>query len=231
MAINLNKSEQEKPSSRFNLSKSKESPIEAVSAHKPVSESEPPNGGKSKLLLLLILGILAIAALTWFIIDKSKPSGQTEGDSQQVSAENPQMMGTSPAATAADSMAEAGTEETNVENSVPVQPVPYQKSETYKIYQFPFGSYDYSQPDPELDKLADVLKNNPALKISISAYTDNVGDANFNLTLSELRAKSINDYLVSKGIETSRMKYLGKGVSTKYASKAENRRAEFVLSE
>lgn len=109
--------------------------------------------------------------------------------------------------------------------------IPYQKNESYPVYQFPFGDFNYSQANPELDKLAEVLRINPGMKISISAYTDNIGDADFNMALSELRAKSIRDYLVNKGIDTGRMKYRGKGISTKYATKAENRRAEFVLSE
>jgi outer membrane protein OmpA-like peptidoglycan-associated protein len=109
--------------------------------------------------------------------------------------------------------------------------MPYQKNESYPVYQFPFGDFNYSQANPELDKLTDVLRQNPGMKISISAYTDNTGDADFNMALSELRAKSIRDYLANKGIDAGRMKFRGKGISTKYATKAENRRAEFVLSE
>ena len=109
--------------------------------------------------------------------------------------------------------------------------LPYKKGEAYKIYQFPFGVSDYSQPNPELDKLAEIMKQNPNLKISISAFTDNVGDAGFNQALSDKRAKAINDYLVSKGIGVSRLSFHGKGISTQYPTNAENRRAEFTLSE
>lgn len=109
--------------------------------------------------------------------------------------------------------------------------LPYKKGEAYKIYQFPFGVSDYSQPNPELDKLAEIMKQNPNLKISISAFTDNVGDADFNQALSDKRAKAINDYLVSKGIGVSRLSFHGKGISTQYPTNAENRRAEFTLSE
>ncbi|KAA6327440.1 Outer membrane protein A [termite gut metagenome] len=69
------------------------------------------------------------------------------------------------------------------------------------------------------------------MKIKIVAYTDQVGSPAFNQALSEKRAKAIYDFLVSKGIEKSRLSYQGKGISTNYANDAENRRAEFVLAE
>lgn len=109
--------------------------------------------------------------------------------------------------------------------------IPYKKNELYRLYQFPFGDFNYSQADPDLDKLVDVLRQNPSMKISIFAYTDDIGDADFNMALSERRAKSILDYLTSKGIDSNRMKSQGKGISTTYGTKSENRRAEFTLSE
>lgn len=105
----------------------------------------------------------------------------------------------------------------------------FKKGETYKIYQFQFGKSDYSQSNLELDNLIVTMKNEPSIKISISAYTDKVGDASYNKLLSENRAKAIRDYLVSKGIENSRLRVIGKGISTKYPTDAENRRAEFEI--
>jgi outer membrane protein OmpA-like peptidoglycan-associated protein len=145
---------------------------------------------------------------------------------------------TKPDAAATDQVGQTQPAETNnatQSSSPPDQSananIPYKRNESYSVYQFPFGVFDYSQPNPELDKLVKVLKQNPAMKISISAYTDNVGDPVYNQALSELRAKAINDYLVRNGIEINRLSYSGKGISSKYLTKAENRRAEFVLSE
>ena len=107
--------------------------------------------------------------------------------------------------------------------------LPYKPNETYKIYQFPFGASDYSQPDPELDKLVKVMSENTSVKIQIFAYTDNVGSAEYNQVLSQKRAKAIYDYLISKGINSGRLSYQGKGISAKYSNDAENRRAEFVI--
>jgi outer membrane protein OmpA-like peptidoglycan-associated protein len=121
-------------------------------------------------------------------------------------------------------------QETKPDTTVTEPKIPYKQGETYKVYQFPFAKGKYSQPDPELDKLAKVLTDNPAVKIQIFAYTDNVGSVKSNQRLSQTRAKAIYDYLVSKGIDAGRLSYQGKGISTKYNSDAENRRAEFVLN-
>lgn len=117
----------------------------------------------------------------------------------------------------------------SIENSVSNQ-IPYKTGVAYKVYQFPFGSGDYSKSNSELDKLVEVLKQNSNIKISIEAFTDNVGSVEFNQALSEIRAKAINDYIVSKGIEKNRLSYNGRGISIKFDSDAENRRAEFKIS-
>jgi len=126
---------------------------------------------------------------------------------------------------------EASTTKTGQPSSATSVNIPYKKGEAYKIYQFPFGSGVYTQPDPELDKLVDVLKKNSSVKIAISAYTDQVGSAEYNRNLSERRAKAIFDYIASRGIDVKRMSFQGKGISTKYPTDEENRRAEFILTE
>jgi outer membrane protein OmpA-like peptidoglycan-associated protein len=73
------------------------------------------------------------------------------------------------------------------------------------------------------------MTENKDVKIQIYAYTDKVSSVAFNQALSDRRAKAIYDFLVSKGIDKSRLAYQGKGIATKYGSNAENRRAEFVL--
>jgi outer membrane protein OmpA-like peptidoglycan-associated protein len=109
--------------------------------------------------------------------------------------------------------------------------IPYKFNETYQVYQFPFNESKYTQSDPELDKLVQSLATNPNMKISISAFSDNIGDPAYNQYLSDQRAKSIRDYIVSKGIDAKRITHKGKGISTKYPKAADNRRAEFILTE
>ncbi len=54
---------------------------------------------------------------------------------------------------------------------------------------------------PELNRLSQILVENPQFKLEISAHTDSVGSDDFNQKLSEKRAKSIVEYVVSKGVK------------------------------
>jgi outer membrane protein OmpA-like peptidoglycan-associated protein len=87
----------------------------------------------------------------------------------------------------------------------------------------------------ELDKLSALMKNTPNLKIEIGGHTDNVGDKQKNIILSENRAKSVFDYLVKSGVEAARLSFKGYGDSQPVADntnengRAENRRTEFKV--
>ena len=63
----------------------------------------------------------------------------------------------------------------------------------------------------KLDKLNEVLKNYPNTKWRIEGHTDNTGSFELNMRLSEKRAISVADYLIMKGIETSRLEVIGFG--------------------
>ncbi len=71
--------------------------------------------------------------------------------------------------------------------------------------------------EPELAKLIAFLNNNNALEVEIQGHTDNTGRPESNLELSELRAKSVVEYLISNGISASRLKSKGKGETTPVA--------------
>lgn len=62
-----------------------------------------------------------------------------------------------------------------------------------------------------LDKVATFLTNNPDIKITLEGHTSTLGDAKYNQSLSEKRAKLSADYLVSKGIDRSRLSTIGYG--------------------
>lgn len=85
---------------------------------------------------------------------------------------------------------------------------------------------------PIIEQLSEMLKQNPTLKINIEGHTDNVGGENSNQLLSESRAKSVMDALISKGIDASRLKSKGWGQSKPIADnnteegRAKNRRVE-----
>jgi outer membrane protein OmpA-like peptidoglycan-associated protein/tetratricopeptide (TPR) repeat protein len=89
----------------------------------------------------------------------------------------------------------------------------------------------------ELDRLITLLNEVPSLKIEISGHTDNVGSALYNQQLSESRAKSVVEYLISQGIDQNRLIYKGYAMTQPVATndteegRQMNRRTEFkVLS-
>lgn len=66
---------------------------------------------------------------------------------------------------------------------------------------------------PTLDSLANLLKINPQINIQLSSHTDCRATEDYNLTLSQARAQSAVDYLISKGIVADRMVAKGYGES------------------
>ncbi|MBL7930798.1 MAG: OmpA family protein [Bacteroidia bacterium] len=64
---------------------------------------------------------------------------------------------------------------------------------------------------PVLDKVVKILKDNPKIKLEVISHTDAQGDDASNMSLSEKRSNSVVSYFVSKGIDKSRLKAIGKG--------------------
>jgi outer membrane protein OmpA-like peptidoglycan-associated protein/tetratricopeptide (TPR) repeat protein len=89
---------------------------------------------------------------------------------------------------------------------------------------------------PELNKLVQILEENPGMHIQISGHTDNVGKAADNLVLSTSRAKAIVQYISGKGIATERLTYKGFGSTEPIATnetaagRALNRRTSFTIT-
>lgn len=89
----------------------------------------------------------------------------------------------------------------------------------------------------ELQQLAKLLQEKPELVIRINGHTDNQGEEDYNLTLSEKRAEAVVQYLVQKGISEERLQFRGFGETQPMSSNdtAEgqklNRRVEFVILE
>jgi OmpA-OmpF porin, OOP family len=85
-----------------------------------------------------------------------------------------------------------------------------------------------------IDEVADMLKANPSLNVSIEGHTDNTGTPAANKTLSENRAKAVMNALITEGIDKSRLSAKGWGQekpvsdNTTEEGKAKNRRVEIV---
>ena len=102
-----------------------------------------------------------------------------------------------------------------------------------------FFAYQKSNLGPEsqgeLDRILKLMNDYPKLKIEVSGHTDNVGSREYNLKLSKQRAKAVADYLISKGIDKSRITYVGYGFdkpvsdNNSAAGRKLNRRSEIKI--
>ena len=87
-----------------------------------------------------------------------------------------------------------------------------------------------------LNKVAEVFKNNPDTNINVYGHTDAKGADDYNQKLSVRRADAVVNYLKSKGLKSSRFTAIGMGESEPVASndtesgRAKNRRVEFAIT-
>ncbi len=117
-----------------------------------------------------------------------------------------------------------------------LQPIELNKITTLKNIQFETNSFLLKEISKvELNKLFQLLTDNPTIKIEVDGHTDNVGKLVDNLKLSTNRAKTVVDYLIEKGIAAQRLQYKGFGATkpiadnANEAGKAANRRTEFTV--
>ena len=123
------------------------------------------------------------------------------------------------------------------EKNIALQPVKLNASVTLKNIQFATNSF---QPEPvsmiELDKLLQLMNDNPTVAIQVSGHTDNTGNETANILLSQNRAKAVVNYLAQKGISAKRITFKGYGSSKPVADnsteegRAANRRTEFIIT-
>ena len=89
--------------------------------------------------------------------------------------------------------------------------------------------------EPELQKVATFLIENPDIRIAINGHTDNVGTADYNQTLSANRAQAVRSYLVDAGISPDRLTSEGYGAEQPVADndtaegRQKNRRIAFEI--
>jgi len=121
-----------------------------------------------------------------------------------------------------------------------------EKNKVFVLKNIYFG-YDSANIRPqsaqELDKLVDVLNDNPEIKIEMSSHTDSIGTVESNINLSQRRAAASVNYLIKKGIAPERLVAKGYGESKPIArntnpdgsdnpdGRQKNRRTEFKILE
>ena len=122
----------------------------------------------------------------------------------------------------------------------PPPPPPPAAAAPKKIAELKSAHFDFNKatlkPEgkSELDRAVEALKADPALKAEVDGHTDSVGSEAYNMKLSERRANAARDYIVSQGIDASRITTQGFGKSKPIASndtaegRAQNRRVEVL---
>lgn len=129
----------------------------------------------------------------------------------------------------------SGNEERFYSSSIREASLPVASFET----QIVFGrNSDVVNPafDPEIDKIALLLINNPAAAAILEGYTDNIGPAVYNIDLSIRRANAVRDLLVLRGIDSSRIETAGIGDSNPVSSnetltgRSRNRRVKIRIN-
>ena len=123
-----------------------------------------------------------------------------------------------------------------------LQPIDVVITETEVILNPIFFEYNKSNITQEgafeLDKLVQVMKNNDKMVVLAKSHTDSRGADSYNLTLSDKRAKSTVQYIISKGIAATRISGVGKGElepkvdcgeTCTEEQFAQNRRSEFLI--
>jgi outer membrane protein OmpA-like peptidoglycan-associated protein len=120
----------------------------------------------------------------------------------------------------------------------PIKPIITETEVILQPIYFEFNKSNITeQGAEELDKLVVVMNEYPAMVIFAKAHTDNRGSDRYNLNLSDRRAKSTVQYIISKGISKKRITGQGFGESEpkvvcddcSEAEHAQNRRSEFLI--
>ena len=101
---------------------------------------------------------------------------------------------------------------------------------------FDFGSSNLlEKSNYEINNIVQMMTSNPLMKILIVGHTDNIGNEKDNLKLSQNRAKSVYDALISNGIQSERITYEGRGATqprddnSTEEGRSKNRRTELVI--
>ena len=106
--------------------------------------------------------------------------------------------------------------------------------DNFNAAQFEKRKYDLNEDAKTvLLDLVTLMQENPSVRLQIEGHTSAEGDDKFNQKLSTNRAKAAVDFLVSKGIDDSRLTYKGFGSSNlknpSDPEAEENRRVEFIV--
>ena len=249
MAFNLNKNEESKSSSKFDLSKS--------DAPAPNSDEKP---SRSKTWIFVLLGAIVLGVGAWYFLSNSSSKSNNENvvstpanDSNTTStASNDQ--NEAKIASPVDTTVANIPENTNASNST-TTPKSNTVSKTDNNTNagsaatisssslnnrapatFRKGSNSISNIDKSLVKdIISFLEKNPNSLITVNGYASSEGELAINQKISQSRADAFKRYLISKGIADNRIVSTGKGIDNPIGSndteegRIKNRRVEISL--
>ena len=120
--------------------------------------------------------------------------------------------------------------------NIPLHPINIGEKIILKNIFFSTNSYELKKESFfELSKIIQLMNNNPDIKAEIAGHTDSTGTKEYNIKLSQNRAKSVYNYLIKNSDLKSRLTYKGYGSSMPIATnntilgRSKNRRTEFII--
>ena len=120
--------------------------------------------------------------------------------------------------------------------NIPLYPINIGEKIILKNIFFTTNSYELKKESHfELSKIIQLMNNNPDMKAEIAGHTDSTGTNEYNLELSQNRAKSVYNYLIKNSDLKNRLSYKGYGSSVPIATnntilgRSKNRRTEFII--
>lgn len=109
------------------------------------------------------------------------------------------------------------------------EPARFEKVTLAATQLFAFDSDELSMPQPKLEEIAAALRADTTITdVDVTGHADRIGSDSYNQRLSERRAASVRDYLVSKGVDASRLKAYGKGETQPVVECTEKNRAALI---
>ena len=111
----------------------------------------------------------------------------------------------------------------------PPPPARFEKVTMSATELFQFDKAELRMPQTRLDEIAMALQADTSItNVDITGYTDRLGSDSYNQKLSERRANAVRDYLVSKGIDGSRLNAIGKGEANPVVECNDKKRADLI---
>ena len=115
---------------------------------------------------------------------------------------------------------------------------PIEKGRSYTINDIYFETDKYDLNDKAklvIEEFADFMKDHPHISVEIQGHTDNVGNPDYNLFLSDDRARAVYNYIIELGVDKNRVSFKGYGITRPIVTnateegRARNRRTEFYI--